>query len=284
MTLKPMVFSRGFARARLNALLVASVIVLGGFVAGALLAPWIAPYDPDALDLANTFAGPSPAHWLGTDGTGRDTFSRMLYGARITLTGPLVVVIISTMAGVALGLCAAWVGGALDWILTRVFDILFAFPALLTAILAVSLFGKGIVAPTVAMAIAYTPFIAILVRSLVLTEGGRPYVAAYRVQGFSPSWIAGRRVLPNISPTVLAQATLTFGYVLMDLAALSFLGLGLQPPTADWGAMINESRAAVLAGHFLPALIPSAAVVLTVVSVNVIGEYFADRVAGRRTA
>jgi peptide/nickel transport system permease protein len=133
------------------------------------------------------------------------------------------------------------------------------------------------------MAIAYTPFLARQVRGLVLSAKARTYVSAYRVQGFGPVDVAVRRVLPNIAPTVLAQATVMFGYALLDLAALSFLGLGVQPPTADWGAMINESRGAVLLGEPLSAVVPSLAVIITVVAFNVVGEEIGDRIAGRNT-
>lgn len=265
-------------------LFIAAVLVLVVVVVCAILAPWIAPYDPDALDLANPNAGMSPVHWLGTDASGRDILSRLLFGARISLAGPAIAVVVSTAAGLALGLLAAWIGGPVDWALTRVFDILFAFPGLLLAILVVSLFGTGLGGPVVAMCIAYTPFVARLTRSLVTTERTRPYVAAYRVQGFAGGWIALRRVLPNVAPTVLGQAGLNFGYILMDLAALSFLGLGVQPPTSDWGSMVQEGASGVLAGHPLPALVPAAAVVLVVVAVNLVGEEIADRVSGRRRA
>jgi peptide/nickel transport system permease protein len=167
-----------------------------------------------------------------------------------------------------------------DAVLARIFDVVFAFPSLLIAIMAVALFGKGLVAPVIAMSIAYAPFVARLTRSLVTAERSRPYVAAYRVQGFGGAWIAFRRVLPNVTPIVGAQSTLNFGYVLAELAALSFLGLGVQAPTADWGAMINEAQAGVIGGHLLPALVPAVAVVLVVVAVNVIGEELSDRIGG----
>ena len=257
-----------------------SVGVLGVMVAAAALAPLIAPYDPDAVDLAAFYSGPSAAHWLGTDALGRDLLSRTIHGARTALLAPLAVVVISTAVGIALGLIAGWRGGWLDSVLGRLFDVVFAFPSLLLAILAVALFGKGLVAPVIAMSIAYAPFVARLTRSLVVAERSRPYVAAYRVQGFSPPWIATRRVLPNVTPIVGAQSTLNFGYVLAELAALSFLGLGVQAPAADWGAMINEAQAGILGGHFLPALVPAAAVVLAVVAVNVIGEEYSNRIGG----
>jgi peptide/nickel transport system permease protein len=246
----------------------------------AIFAPFLAPYDPDAVDFAAVNAGPSAAHWLGTDGLGRDTLSRLIFGARTALLGPLLVVVASTALGILLGLIAGWRGGWIDSVLGRLFDVLFAFPSLLIAIMAVALFGKGLVAPVIAMSISYAPFVARLTRSLVAAERSRPYVAAYRVQGFGGAWIALRRVLPNVTPIIGAQSTLNFGYVLAELAGLSFLGLGVQPPTADWGAMINEAQAGLIGGHFLPAIVPAVAVVVVVVAVNIIGEELSDRIGG----
>jgi len=261
-----------------------AVVVLAVMALAAVFAPFIAPYDPDQVDFSAVYASPSPAHWLGADALGRDTLSRMIYGARTALLGPLLVVIASTLLGIVLGLVAGWRGGWLDATLARIFDVLFAFPSLLIAIMAVALFGKGLVAPVIAMSIAYSPFVARLTRQLVATERSRPYVSAYRVQGFSGAWIAVRRVLPNVAPTVGAQSTLNFGYVLAELAALSFLGLGVQAPLADWGAMINEAQAGIAGGYFLPAIVPAVAVVIAVVAVNVIGEELSDRIGGRTPA
>ena len=258
-----------------------SVVVLVAFVLVAVLAPLIAPYDPAALDLSDALAPPSPQHWLGTNELGQDTFSRLLYGARTSLVGPLCVVVFSTVLGIVLGLVAGWRGGWTDALLTRVFDILFAFPGLLLAILVVALFGKGMVAPIIAMSIAYMPFVARLTRSLVITHRSRPYVQAYRVQGFGGASIALRRVLPNTSATVLSQSTLNFGYALLDLAALSFIGLGVQPPTPDWGSMVNQGRGAVLSGEPLSAIAPALAIVIVVVAFNVVGEELGDRIARR---
>lgn len=255
--------------------------VLVGFVLMAIFAPLLAPYPPDQTDLLNALAPPSAEHLLGTNQVGQDTLSRIIFGARTSLVGPLAIVVLSTVLGVVLGLAAGWRGGWLDALLSRAFDIMFAFPGLLLAILAVALFGKGMTAPVIAMSIAYTPFVARLVRSLVLQAKARPFIAAYHVQGFGSTHIATRRLLPNISPTVLAQSTLNFGYAVIDLAALSFLGLGVQPPTPDWGAMVNEGRGAILAGQPLSAVAPAIAIVIVVVAFNIVGEEFADRIAGR---
>ncbi|HEV7148046.1 MAG TPA: ABC transporter permease [Pedococcus sp.] len=256
-------------------------LVLLLLVAVAAFAPLLAPYDPNTTDLGNALLGPTSAHWLGTDQVGRDTLSRLMLGARTSLVGPLAVVVVASLLGVSVGLLAGWCGGWVDAAIGRLVDIGFAFPALLLAILAVSLFGKGLFAPVVAMCVAYTPFMARQVRGLVRTIKSRPFVSAYSVQGFGPVSIAVRRVLPNIAPLMLAQATVMFGYALLDLAALSFLGLGAQPPTSDWGAMINDGRGAVLLGQPLSALVPSVAVVVTVVAFNVVGEQLGDGISRR---
>ncbi|PRB41421.1 ABC transporter permease [Arthrobacter sp. MYb23] len=259
-----------------GALAVAAVVV---FLS--LFAPVLAPYDPDYVDLNNVLAGPGAQHLLGTDALGRDLLSRLMHGGRTSLLGPTIVVIGSTVLGLLLGLVAGWSEGWLGKVLGRLFDLLFAFPALLMAMLAIALFGKGLFAPILAMTIAYVPYVARLAQSLVVAERSRPYVQAYRVLGFRTPWVVLGRVLPNLIPTVGAQSTLNFGYVLADLAALSFIGLGVQPPTSDWGAMIEESRGALLGGYILPAFWPALVVVLVVVAVNVIGEELSDRIGGK---
>lgn len=257
--------------------LVISLAFLALVLVAAVFAPLIAPYPPAAVDLLRVNSGPTPQHLLGTDALGRDILSRMIYGSRTALTGPIVVVLASTLLGLLAGLWAGWAGGKVDAVMSRTFDIVLAFPALLLAILAVALFGKGLVAPVIAMSIAYTPYIGRLTRPLVTAEKNRQYVAAYKVQGFSAPWIATRAVMPNVLGVVGSQTTQNFGYVLVELAALSFLGLGIQAPKADWGNMINEGQAALVSGNFLPALIPSIAVVLVVVAVNSVGGWLSDK-------
>ncbi|OFI38617.1 ABC transporter permease [Arthrobacter sp. SW1] len=253
---------------------------LAAVVLLALLAPVLAPFDPDYVDLNNVLAGPGAQHLLGTDALGRDLLSRLMHGGRTSLLAPAAVVLGSTALGLLLGLAAGWSGGWAGRILGRIFDLLFSFPALLVAMLAVALFGKGLVAPILAMTVAYVPYVARLTQSLAAAERARPYVQAYRVLGFRTPWVVLCRVVPNLLPVVGAQSTLNFGYVLADLAALSFIGLGVQPPTSDWGAMIEESRGALLGGHALPAFWPALAVVLVVVAVNVLGEELSERIGG----
>jgi peptide/nickel transport system permease protein len=258
-----------------------ALVVLGVVVLTAVLAPLVAPRDPLEVDLSAALAGPSPAHLLGADQSGRDVLSRLVYGSRTSLLGPLGVIVLSTVLGTALGLVAAWRGGWTDSFLSRSVELIFSFPGLLLAILVIAVVGPGLLAPVAAMAVAYTPAVARLVRGAALQEKARPYVAAYQVQGFSGLTIALRHLLPNIAPVVLAQSTISFGYAVMDLAALSYLGFGVQPPSPDWGATISQEQPAVLQGVLLPALAPGVLIVLVVVAFNVLGEGIADRVARR---
>ncbi|MEV7524198.1 ABC transporter permease [Streptomyces sp. NPDC091371] len=258
-----------------------SVAVLAVLVLVAVFAPVLAPYDPEALDLSASLAGTTADHLLGTDQSGRDILSRLLHGARTGLLGPLLVVGVSTLLGMLLGVVAAWRGGWADAVLSRSMDLVFAIPGLMLAILLVAVTGPGMTAPVIAMSVAYTPYVGRLVRGIARQEKERPYIEAYVVQGWSGWTVCVRHLLPNIAPTVFAQSAMNFGYALMDLAALSFLGFGVQPPTADWGAMINEGQGAVLQGAMLPALAPSACIVLAVVAFGIVGEGLADRIARR---
>ncbi|MFI7050730.1 ABC transporter permease [Streptosporangium canum] len=262
-------------------LVVAALAVLALLIIAAVFAPLIAPHDPDGVDLSATLSGSSADHLLGADQSGRDVLSRLIFGARTGLLGPLAVVAVSTVLGMLMGVAAAWYGGIVDSLLSRTMEFVFSFPALLLAIILVAMFGSGLMAPVVAMSVAYAPYVGRLVRNVALQEKARPYIQAYKVQGWSGWVICLRHLVPNIAPLVLAQSAINFGYALMDLAALSFLGFGVQPPTADWGSMINEGSAALLQGATLPALAPGVAIVITVVAFGIVGEAIADRVAGR---
>ena len=261
-----------------------AVGVLLLLVLTAVLAPLLAPGDPYEVNLSDSLAPPSPEHLLGADDSGRDILSRLVYGARTSLLGPLAVVALSTFFGVAIGLVAGWRGGWADAVLSRAQEVVFAFPGLLVAVLVVAVLGPGHLAPVLAMAIAFVPYVGRLVRSLVLQERQRTYVSAYRVAGFSGFSVALRHVLPNVAGVVLAQGVVNFGYALMDLAALSYLGLGVQPPTADWGAMVSDGQTAILEGALVQALAPGVVIVIAVVAFTVVGEGVADRLARRETA
>jgi peptide/nickel transport system permease protein len=269
------------AQRRRSPLSVGSWIGLTFLAVLAVLGPWLALKDPNAIDLRNILGDPSPQHWLGVDSTGRDILSRLLAGAPVSLLGPLVVVILATIAGSALGIFSAWRGGWIDTFISRILDILFAFPALLLAFLAIALFGTGLQAAVIALAVAYTPYLARLVRSVALRERQLPYVAALEVQGQRQLRIIVAHVIPRLSPFILVQATLSFGYALLDLAALNFLGFGAQPPQADWGSMVADGLPALLTGHPYEAVSASLLIVVSVLIVNSAGEQLADRWSGR---
>ncbi len=257
--------------------------ILVVFAIGAIFAPLLAPYDPYAVDLGLMNAPPgTQGHILGTDGSGRDTLSRLLYGARTSVVGPVIAIVVSVVIGVSMGAAAGWYGGATDQVLTRVIDFLFAFPGLLTAVLAVALFGPGIVAPAIGIAIAYSPVIARLTRSVVLSERTKLYVVADQVMGFSGGRTLATSVVPNVAPIIMSQCIVSFGYAMVDLAALSFLGLGVQAPEADWGLMLNESLPSLLLGAWWVMAIPAVALVMVVVSVNTVGESLMARSEGTR--
>lgn len=255
--------------------------VSAGFLAvvilGAILAPLIAPYDPQSIDLANVHVGPSSVHFLGTDEAGRDTLSRLIWGARTGMLGPLIVILISLIIGMPLGLVAARIGGILDALISRVNDLVLAFPVLLLAILAVSLYGAGFLTAVIALGLAYIPSVARLTRALTITEQNREYVNAYRVLGFTGPRVYGRHILPNIAVVLLAHAVVQFGYALADLAALSYLGFGVQPPGSDWGLMVNEGQQDLLQGSPWESVFSAVTIVLAVLAVNVVGLRLADK-------
>ena len=255
--------------------IVAAICAL--LIAIAIFGPYLAPQDPSATDILNQNAQPSSAHWLGTDGLGRDVLSRLLTGARLSLLGAAMVVILAAAAGTAIAIVSAWHGGLFDRIATRVMNILFAFPGLLIAVIAVAAFGAGLAAPVIALAIAYTPYIGRVARIIAIQQRNMPYVDACQMAGFASWRICAKHILPNIWPVVQAQATVAFGFALLDLAGLSFIGLGVQPPSAEWGLMIADSRSDVINGHLGATLAASVMIILTVVAFNVLGERLAAR-------
>lgn len=242
------------------------------FVLVAILAPYIAPYPPNKTDILNASAAPSAEHLLGTDDTGRDILSRLIHGFRLSLLGPTIVVAVATAIAIALALSSVWIGGRYDRIVARGLNLLFSFPALLLAILCVAIFGAGIVAPSIALAIGFTPYIARVIRSVALRERRLPYIEACELAGMSGWRICIRHLLPNVLPIIRAHVTISFGSALIDLAAISYLGLGVQPPNAEWGLMVATGQSALLAGHPWESLAACAAILVVVIVVNMLGE------------
>lgn len=247
--------------------------ILAVAVIFAIGAPLLAPFDPLAVNLRLINAAPgTEGHLLGTDASGRDILSRVMFGAQTSLLGPLIAVIVASVLGIGLGALAAWAGGWVDAVISRLIDFLFAFPGLLAAVFTVALFGPGFLAPAIGIAIAYAPAIARLTRTVVLQERDKLYVKAERALGFSGFRVLTRSVMPNSLPIVLSLCILSFGYALIDLAALSFLGLGVQAPQPDWGVMLNESTSSMLQGAWWVMATPALVIIAVVVSVNIVGE------------
>lgn len=252
-----------------------AAVFLALVLLAAIFAPLVAPQDPNQQSLLDAYAGPSGAHLLGTDGIGRDVFSRLIYGSRTSMLGPTSVVAVALAVGVPLALLAAWYGGWVNAVVARIFDLVYALPGLLLAVLAVALFGPGLFPAVAALSIAYIPFLARIVLAAARQQRVSPYVDALAVQGFGVVRIAVWHILRNIAPLVLGQAAIAFGYALLDLASLSYLGLAVQAPTADWGVMVSDSNA-LLQGYWLPVLAPGVLIVLCVLSLTVLGARISD--------
>ncbi|MDR0474893.1 MAG: ABC transporter permease [Treponema sp.] len=250
---------------------IVSGAVLLLIIACCALASFLSPYGESEQDISSSLTGPRPEHILGTDKMGRDLFSRLLYGGRVTLISALAVVFISVVIGAPLGLFSGYYGGKFDSIVGRCCDILLSFPSLLLAFLFVAALGRGISSAVIALGIVYVPMITRLLRSLTLVEKNKTYVEAAVSVGFSRPYILFRHIMPNCVDTLLVQLTLDLAYAILDLAALSFIGLGVSPPAADWGAMLQEGRNFLLQSPLL-AIAPGAAIVVTVISLNIMSD------------
>ena len=253
----------------------AVVVVLAGLIA--LFGSRLALYDPDDSSLRFAFVGRYLDHYLGFDSQGRDLLSRILVGARSSLLGPAVVVLLSMTLGVLVAVASAWRGGKFDTVASASLDVLFAFPAVVLAIIASVVVKPGLGAASVALAVAYTPYIARIIRSAAVRERTRDYVAALEVQGLRASVICVRHIVRNLLPLIVAQGAILFGYAMVDLAAISFIGLGVQPPQADWGVMVAAGQSGVLQGYPMESLSAGLSIVIVVVAVNLLGERLTDR-------
>lgn len=241
----------------------------------AVLAPALAPYDPDAVDILHQLEAPSKTHILGTDLYGRDIFSRILYGGRITLVVGLISVGIAASIGIILGLVAGFYGGAVDSFIMRLIDVLLAFPRILLALSIVGMLGPGLLNVMVAVGIAGITGYARLVRGSVLSAKENIYVEAAQVVGCPDRIILRRHLLPNIIGPVIVLATLDVASAILSASSLSFLGLGVQPPTAEWGAMLNEGRQYLRTAPWI-TLFPGLAIMISVLSINMLGDGLRD--------
>jgi peptide/nickel transport system permease protein len=268
-----------------NRLAVFGTAVMSLFIVMAVFAPLIAPYGPLQQDLAGKFAPPSRAHFLGQDELGRDILSRVIYGARISLTAGLAAVGLATTLGTLIGVVAGYFGRWPDSVLMRLMDVVLSFPSILLAIVIVSILGPSLPNAMLAIGIVFVPQIARVVRSAVISVRERDYIEAERALGAGNAQIIFSGILPNSMAPLIVQATLTLATAILDVAALSFLGLGARAPTPEWGAMLTDAFHAGF-GVFITGqhaiIFPGIAIALCVLSVNFIGDGLRDALDPRR--
>ena len=271
---------RRAARARL-APFGAAVMLLA--ITVALLAPVVAPYNPLKQNLNNTLARPDWTHLMGTDNVGRDVFSRMVYGTRVSLVAGFGSVVIAVLVGGLLGLLAGYAGGRVDNLVMRMMDAVLSFPPLVLALALGAVLGAGLTGVVIALGVVYTPTFARLMRGQVLSITAREYVDAARALG-APGWrIAWSHVLPNATAPIVVQASLSVAFAILAEASLSFLGLGIQPPAASWGSMINAGRGYLQQAPWI-VFGPGAALFITVVGLNFVGDAIRDALDPRLRA
>lgn len=248
----------------------------------AVIAPFIAPYDPYLQDLVDSNQGPSLAHLLGTDELGRDIWSQLIYGTRTALVGPFIVAIGAGLIGTSLGLLTGFRGGLVDGITMRIIEIVYAVPPLILAIVLVGLLGGGYWLAVLVLILLSAPADVRVVRSAVLAQRELPYVVAARAVGLRGVRIATRHVLPNVTPTVSANVLLQFVGALVALSGLAFLGLGVAPGSPDWGLMVAENRSN-LDINPLSVIMPALLITLLAISVTILGDRVYDLLSGRRS-
>jgi len=260
------------------ALIAAILLIL--LVLTAVVGPYLAPQDPLAMDLDSLKQPPSKAHLLGTDSKGRDIFSRIVYGAHISLAVGIIASALSLCIGIFFGLIAGYFGGRTDIILSQIFDIFLAFPSLLLAIGISAVMPPGLVSAMLAITLVGWAGFARLVRGLALSLKEQTYVEASRALGARPARILYKHILPNALPLILVAGSLRVGGFILLEAALSFLGLGVQPPTPTWGSMISLNRAYINSAPWM-VIFPGLAISITVISFNILGDFLRDKLDPR---
>jgi peptide/nickel transport system permease protein len=252
----------------------AGLIILTLITVGTLLAPLITPYDPQAQDYT-MLQPPSAAHILGTDDLGRDLFTRILYGARVSLFVGVVTVLISGFVGVTMGILSGYYGGWIDTLLMRYIDLQWAFPNFIIAVYLVAVFGTGMSNVIVAVSLAFLDDFARISRGMVLSIREEDYILSARALGASDKRIMLRHVLPNALAPIIVQATISVSYAILAEAALSFLGLGVKPSTPTWGLIVSDARSFFTRAWWL-GVFPGMAIMLTVLSINFLGDALRD--------
>lgn len=264
---------RRIGNTKLN--LIISVVLTAILLAICIIAPYVVPYDPNAQDLSISLSAPSSAHLFGTDKFGRDVFSRVLCGGAPSIFGSIIIVIIVTVIGVAFGVAAGYFGGRVDSFISKITDIFLAFPGMVLAVAIAGMLGIGIVNAIIALvAVRWTKF-ARLARSKAISIKENTFIQACKVSGLSDFNIIVKHIIPNIMGEIMITVMLDVGVTMLELAGLSFLGLGVAPPTAEWGYMLNEGRSYLQTCPWI-VLYPGCAIIITVMILNYLGDSIRD--------
>jgi peptide/nickel transport system permease protein len=270
----PRTLSRAQRWRRRYGLAAFGALIIVAWILVAIFASWIAPYAPDAVDVTQRLRPPSPEHWMGTDTLGRDVLSRLIHGAQVSLFASFTVVILSAVFGTLLGGAAAYIGGRVEDALMRFTDLVFCFPPIILAMAIAAALGIGTLNTMIAMLVVWWPKFARLARGLVLVQRSQEYVEAAHVLGYGPARVLFKHILPNSVGPLIVLVTLEVGHAIIVFAGLSFLGLGVVPPTPEWGAMVSESRE--LVEQWWGATFPGLAIFSIVMGFNFLGDGIRD--------
>ena len=270
-TVRKQKIRKNHARAKLIFFLILTAVLL----LIAAFAKYLCPYDPYAQDLTLAQKAPCPEYLLGTDRYGRDMLSRVITGSTVSIYGTLILVAVITVVGTVIGILCGWRGGKTEAVLMRISDLFLAFPGLVFALAVAAVLGGGIQNAIIALAVISWPKFARLARGLTLTQKASPYLMAAKLSGSSTGKLLIKHILPNIAGQILVTAVLDIGTMMMELAGLSFLGLGVKPPMAEWGSMINDGRSMLQIAPWM-VLAPGAAIFITVMIFNLLGDTVRD--------
>lgn len=265
-----------------NVLTCVAFVLFAGIMAGAVCGPWLAPYDPLASDTVQALRPPSWAHWFGTDHLGRDIFSRVLVATRLDVAIALAAVTLSLVVGCTAGACAGFYGGWTERIVSRLVDTIMAFPLFVLAMGIVAALGNTVANIVYATAIINLPFYARVARSEVNVRRSAGFVEAARLCGNSEARLLAVHLIPNILPPMMVQVSLNMGWAILNAAGLSFIGLGVRPPTPEWGIMVAEGATFIVSGEWWLALFPGTVLMLAVFCFNLLGDGLRDLIDPRR--
>ena len=260
-----------------NKAAVVGLVIVIFLILVAIFGRLVTPYDPNFSDLSKSFQFPNAEHWFGTDQLGRDIFSRILYGARISLMVGLSAVAISLSIGIVLGAVAGYWGGKVDTVIMRIMDMMLAIPSILLAIALMAALGKGLDKAVIAIGIVSIPEYARIVRGSILSVKENEYVQAARVIGNKDGSIIFKHILPNVLSSIIVRATLGISTAVLETAALGFLGLGVQPPFAEWGDMLGRARGFIFTAPYT-LIFPGVAITITVLAFNLLGDGLRDAI------